>query len=536
MDMPHSRTLPDLLAEMARRYPEREAVVYGPERLTYPQLCARSRELAKGLYRLGVRRGDKVALLMPNRTEWLLVDFAVTMLGATLVAVNTWYRTHELGHVLDYSETSTLILVERFLRQDYLRTMREIGVGTGRFPRLQRVVCLGEECPGGMVSFDTLWELGASVSDAELDAQAAGVSPQDIAYILFTSGTTSMPKGVPLQHFMLIENMFHIGERQHLSEQDRMWMGISLFWGFGCENALLAVMTHGGCIVLQHHFDAGEALGIIEQERCTVYYGTPNIAFALAEHPARPRHDLSSLRTGLAIGTREAMQQVMELGVREICQPYGLTETYGNCALTDAHDPPEIRLTTVGKALPGNEIVICDPDTRAPLPPGEVGEIKVRGYVMPGYYNDPEQNALAFDREGFFLTGDLGSCDEQGLLRFHGRIKEMVKTGGMNVAPLEVEHFLAHLPGVQEAYILGLPDPVRDEIVTAVVVPREGETLSEEALLEACREALAAYKVPRLIRFMAAHELPLTASGKVQKHRLREMLQQAVAAEPGRAG
>jgi fatty-acyl-CoA synthase len=502
----------------------------------HPQLRVRSRELAKGLHHLGVRRGDKVALLMPNCTEWLLVDFAVTMLGATLVAVNTWYRTHELGHVLDYSETSTLILVDRFLRQDYLPMMREIGVGTERFPRLQRVICLGEERHEGMVPFSELWELGASVSDAELDALAAAISPEDIAYILFTSGTTSMPKGVPLQHYALIENMFHIGERQHLSERDRMWMGISLFWGFGCENALFAVMTHGGCIVLQHHFDPGEALRIIEEERCTVYYGTPNIAFALWEHPDRARRDLSSLRTGLAIGTREAMQVVIDLGVREVCQVYGLTETYGNCALTDAHDPPEIRLTTVGKALPGNEIVICHPETHAPLPPGEIGEIKVRGYVMPGYYNDPEQNDRAFDRDGFFLTGDLGSCDAQGLLRFHGRIKEMVKTGGMNVAPLEVEHFLSQMPGVQEAYILGLPDPVRDEIVTAVVVPKEGETVSEEALLEACRKALAAYKVPRLIRFMEARELPLTASGKVQKHRLKEMLQQAVAKESERAG
>ncbi len=235
-------------------------------------------------------------------------------------------------------------------------------------------------------------------------------------------------------------------------------MGISLFWSFGCANALLAVMTHGGTIVLQDALEPGAALALIERERCTVYYGTPNIALALAEHPDRARRDLSSLRTGAAIGPPPAMQMVMDLGVREICNVYGLTETYGNCSVTDAHDPADIRRTTVGRPLPGMEIRIVDRETRRPLPTGEVGEILVRGYVTPGYYKDPEKNAAAFDTDGFLVTGDLGALGDDGRLRFRGRIKEMVKTGGINVAPLEVEEVLLGHPAVEQAYVVGLPD------------------------------------------------------------------------------
>jgi fatty-acyl-CoA synthase len=226
----------------------------------------------------------------------------------------------------------------------------------------------------------------------------------------------------------------------------------------------------------------------------------------------------------VAIGTPQAMRACVEIGVTQVNQCYGLTEVYGNCSITDASDPEEARLTTVGRPLPGYDIVVSDPRTHQPLPHGEIGEIKIRGYVMPGYYKDTEKNRECFDAEHYFLSGDLGYYDDDGRLHFHGRIKEMVKTGGMNVAPSEVEVFLATQPGVLEAYVLGLPDPVRDEVVAAVVVPEAGATPSAEALVAACRAALAGYKVPRVVIFMNADQLPLTASGKVQKHVLRERL------------
>ncbi len=522
--MPRSRTLPDLLDEMAGRHPEREAVVAGDARLTYTQYRARVRELAKGLHRLGVRPGAKVALLMGNRLEWLLTDFAVAMLGATLVPVSTWSRARELDYVLRHADATTLITVDRFLGQDYLAMLAEIGAGVSHFPLLRHLVCLSPERHHGLTAFGDLAELGAAVPDREIDALQRAVKPTDIPYILYTSGTTSTPKGVPLAHAGLIENMFNIGERQHLDERDRLWMGISLFWGFGCENALLAVMTHGGCVVLQERFDAGDALRLIERERCTVYYGTPNIALALTEHPDRRHCDLRSLRTGAAIGSAQAMHMVMDLGAAEICNVYGLTECYGNCTVTDAHDPVDVRLHTVGRPLPGMEIKIADPRTHRPLPPGEVGEIAIRGYMMPGYYKDPEKNAAAFDAEGWFLSGDFGVIDDDGRLRFRGRIKEMVKTGGINVAPLEVEEILLGHPEVEQAYVVGVPDARREEAVAAVVVLRTPGAVSADDLRAFCAKALAAFKVPQHVRFLAREELPLTASGKVQKHRLRERL------------
>ena len=524
-ECPRSRTLPDLLDEMAARRPALEFIVGGETRLTYAETRARVRRLAKGLYQLGVRRGDKVALLMDNRVEWLLVDFAVTLLGATLVPISTWSRARELGYVLNHCDATTFITIDRFLGQDYLAMVAEIGApGSDRLPRLTRVVPVGAERPAGMVRFEALWDMGAGVSDATLDACQRAVTADDVAYILYTSGTTSTPKGVQLQHRGVIENTWNIGERQHLGADDRMWMGISLFWSFGCLNALGAVMTHGGCIVLQGHFDAALALALIERERCSVYYGTPNIALALWEHPDRPRRDLSSLRTGAAIGPPPAMQMVMDLGAREICNVYGLTECYGNSNVSDASDPVDVRLHTVGRPLPGMEIRIVDRDTRRTLPAGEVGEILIRGHLTPGYYKDPARNAAAFDAEGFFLTGDLGLIDADGHLHFRGRIKEMVKTGGINVAPLEVEEVLLGHGSVEQAYVIGLPDPRREEILAAAVVLKDGRHASEEELRAFCKQALAAFKVPQHFRIMTRADLPVTATGKVQKFRLQETL------------
>jgi fatty-acyl-CoA synthase len=522
---PRSRTLPDLLDEMAARDPERELIAGGAGRLSYAETRARARQLAKGLLRLGVRRGDTVALLMNNRPEWLLVAFAVASLGATLVPLSTWLRAREIEYVLGHCDATTLITLDRFLGTDYLRVLADLGgPGSSRLPELRRVVVAGGGRPGPLTAFDDLWDLGAGVGDDEVDAARRAVAPSDVAYILYTSGTTSTPKGVQLQHGGLIENMWNIGERQHLGPADRMWMGISLFWSFGCANALLAVMTHGGTIVLQEHFDAGAALALIERERCTVYYGTPNIALALTEHPDRGRRDLSCLRTGAAIGSPPALQMVMDLGATEICNVYGLTECYGNCTVTDAHDPAGVRLTTVGYPLPGMEIRIVDRESRRPLPPGEVGEILVRGYLTPGYYKDPEKNAAAFDADGFLVTGDLGLIGDDGRLRFRGRIKEMVKTGGINVAPLEVEEVLLGHPAVEQAYVVGLPDRRREEILAAIVVLREGHEVAPDALRAFCRQALAAFKVPQEFRLLGRGDLPLTSTGKVQKFRLAQML------------
>jgi len=516
---PTSRTVPDLIDELARRLPEHEALVGASERYTYRQLRAETRRIARALHALGVRRGDKVAILMGNRPEWVIADLAITALGGVMIGVNTWAAPRELEYILAHSDAKVLITVDRFLKYDYRAMLREIAP---RVPLLQRVVCVADDVPEGWLRYADLARLAERVPESTVDSAQRTIAPQDVAYLLYTSGSTSTPKGVQLQHGALIENMWQIGERQHVTERDRLWLAVSLFWGLGCENALFNLLTHGGCVVLQEHFDAGEALALIERERCTMFYGTPNMAQALHEHPDRARRDLSNLRGGATIGTPEQIMRVVELGARDICNIYGLTETYGNCNVTDAAEPLAKRLTTVGRPLAGVDQRIVDPETGQVLAPGQVGEIRVKGYVTIGYYKDPARTAESFDAQGYFRTGDLGWADANGALHFRGRLKEMVKTGGINVAPIEVEEILMTHPGVQLAFVTGVPDPVRDEVLGAVIVPKPGATLSEESVCAFCREALAAYKVPRLIRFAAEHELPLTTTGKLQKNRLAD--------------
>jgi fatty-acyl-CoA synthase len=284
-------------------------------------------------------------------------------------------------------------------------------------------------------------------------------------------------------------------------------------------------MTHGGSIVLQESFEPGEALALLDGERCSVYYGMANMARAILEHPDRPRHRLAAMRTGLTIGLPEDIRMTMEaVNARELCNVYGSTETYGNCAVTDAHDPLELRLHTQGLPLPGMEIRAVDPASGRPLPRGEAGELRVKGYLTPGYYQDAALNRAAFDAEGFFVTGDLGLVGDDGRVRFRGRLKEMIKTGGINVAPLEVEAVLLTHPAVKQAYVVGVPDRDKEEIVAAAIELREGATATAEALAAFCRERLASYKVPARIVFRKGDEFPRTPTGKVQKPRLREEL------------
>jgi fatty-acyl-CoA synthase len=525
MDMPAARTIPALLDELAERYPEREAVVDRDRHFTFRALRDQAVELARDLIALGVQPTDKVAILMGNRAEWLLMDFAITMIGGILVAVNTWSTARELAYVLSHSDATVLVTVDRYLKADYLVMLDELRPWPAGMPLLRQVIVMGADSRPDMLQFDRFAGSGRAVSVEDVRARAAAVRPEDVAYILYTSGSTSRPKGVLIQHRGLIENMWGIGERLGLDADDRLWLAVSLFWGLGCENALFAMMTHGGCVVLQESFDASEALRLIEAERCSVLYGTPNMVQALMEHADAARYDLSTLRKGATIGTPEQMRRVMRNLLPGACQIYGLTETYGNCAVADVRGPREERATTCGRALPGNEIRIVDCETGTVLPAGSTGEIRVKGYVTIGYYKDPERTAASFDADGFFMTGDLGLIDADGNVSFRGRIKEMLKTGGINVAPAEIEDILQQHEAVEQAYVVGLPDPVRDEIVAAVVVLKLDATAEVADMLLHCRRQMAAYKVPRRLRIVSAAELPLTVTGKVQKNRLGKLFE-----------
>jgi len=518
MQKPWARTAPDLLDEMARQQPDWEAVVDGDRRWSYAQLAREAQIVAAGLWALGVRPGDRVAILMGNRAEWLSSYFAILGLGATAVALNTWLTPPEQAYQLNHGSVTTLIMADRFRDRDVLAEldeMRAIGL-----PTLSRLIVLGDRVPGNATPFSDLAALAETVPDSVRADIWPAARPDDVACILYTSGSTARPKGVPLQHWGLIDNMWEIGERMHLGPDDRMWFAVSLFWSFGCVNALFAMLSHGCTMILQHHFDAGEALGLIEAERCTVFYGTPNIALALAEHPHRARHDLSSLRTGASIGTPEQMQLIVDLGVKDICNVYGLTEAYGNSAVTDAAAPLAQRLVASGEALPGVELRILDLEMGQTLPQGEVGEIALRGHIMPGYLDDPATTARSMTAEGFFLTGDLGLLDDKGWVQFQGRRKELIKSGGINIAPAEIEAVLRTHAAVASVFITGLADTRLDQAIGAVVVLQEGASVSEDALRRHCRRSLAAYKVPQHFVFVTANELPVTSTKKLQRNRL----------------
>lgn len=525
MSMPKSRTIPALLDEQAQRYGEREALVGGDRRFTYRSLREEVRAFAKGLSALGVGKGSRVAILMGNRPEWVIADLAICSLGGIMVAVNTWVTARELGYILMHSDAEMLVFTDRFLKYDYAAMLGELEPHAESMPLLGRFVHVGESGYGGSIAFDAVYGKGRDIADEVLDEAAAAVDPEDVTYLLYTSGSTSTPKGVQLQHYALVENMWNLGNRMHVTHEDRLWLAVSLYWGLGCENALFNLLTHGGCVVLQEHFEAGEALRLIEEERCTLFYGMANMAQAMAEHPDRPRRDLSSLRSGGSTGTADQFERIVGLGASEVCHIYGLTETYGNCNVSDGRlDPRDKVFATVGRPLDGVIQRIVDPETEEPLPVGRVGEIQVKRYVTVGYYKDEEKNREAFTDDGYFRTGDFGFHDEDGYLHFRGRLKEMIKTGGINVAPAEVEEALMRQEGVKQAYVVGIADAVREEVIGALVVldgpvPEDFDTRLSQAL----RQELSAYKVPRRIRLVEEASLPLTTTGKVQKNRLSEL-------------
>jgi fatty-acyl-CoA synthase len=524
IQMPDSRTIPALLAEQAARYGDRDVLIGGDQRYTYSSLQKAVRDFAKGLSALGIGRGSRVAILMGNKPEWIVADLAICSLGGIMVAVNTWVTARELAYILKHSDADALVFADAFLKYDYVAMLGELEPHAESMPKLKTLIHLGARGYKGSIPFETVPGLGRDVPDQVLDDAAAAIDPQEVTYLLYTSGSTSTPKGVQLQHYALIENMWNLGNRMHVTHEDRLWLAVSLYWGLGCENALFNLLTHGGCVVLQEHFEPGEALRLIHEERCTLFYGTPNMAQAMHEHPDRPNRDLTCLRSGGATGSPEQFQRILDLGASEICHIYGLTESYGNCNVTDGKlDPRDKVYASVGRPLDGVIQRIADPETNIEVPQGQIGEIQIKRYVTIGYYKDEDKNREAFTPDGYFRTGDFGFVDEEGYLYFRGRIKEMIKTGGINVSPAEVEEILMRQTGVKLAFVVGVPDAVRDEVIGAVIVPSadipEGFRKTLDAAL---RKELAAYKMPRLYHFLDERDLPLTSTGKVQKNRFAD--------------
>lgn len=521
MEAPESTTVASLLDELVEQRGDEIALVDEFRSVSYEKLQSRVDRLAAGLSDIGIGADDRVAILMQNRIEWVETMFAAMRLGAPIVAMSTWAKTRELEYFLSHSDATAVIATDSFRGNDFADSLEKMleyesepagETDTELAPELDTVVLHGTDRPG-IFMFEEL------VRDTPIQFDKDPNNPDDTGCLLYTSGSTSKPKGVPLLHGGLIKNGYHIGERMHLTPDDRVWLASPLFWSYGIANALMAHLTHKASVVLQQAFDPEVAVELVTKHGCTVYYGMPNMARDMVNSEKFDSEKLN-FRTGTTIGVPEDVEFTMdELDIPKLCNVYGSTEVYGNCAVTDCELPRDVRTNKQGTPLPGQDIIITDDETGEELPRGEVGEIRVGGRTTPGYYDNPEKNAAVFDDNGYLKTGDLGCLDEEGRLQFRGRLKHMIKTGGINVSPVEVEEFILDHGGVNQAYVLGLPDEERDEIVAAVVVPHVDVSLTETDVRDHCND-LAGYKRPERITVTSTERLPETDTGKVKRQQL----------------
>jgi fatty-acyl-CoA synthase len=512
-------TIGERLRTTAERFADRDALVVRDQgyRATYAELWTQVDRAARGLLARGVAKGDRVGIWAPNRAEWVVTQYATARVGAILVNVNPAYKTVELGFALEQSGITLLVTARGYRQSDYVGMIDQV---RSRCPALAGVLVLEDE-------WDDLLAAGDGVGDAELAAREATLQFDDPINIQYTSGTTGAPKGATLSHHNILNNGHFIAETLRYTELDRVCVPVPFYHCFGMVIGNLACLTHGACVVVPgESFDAGSVLEAVAAERCTSLYGVPTMFIAELEHPRFAELDLTSLRTGVMAGAPcpvETMRRVREsMHMEEVTICYGMTETSPVSVQTSPDDPVEKRVSTVGRVHPHQEVKIVDPATGAIVPRGVPGEICTRGYsVMLGYWGNDVATRESIDAAGWMHTGDLASMDEDGYLRIVGRIKDMIIRGGENIYPRELEEFLLTIPGVSDAYVIGIPSARYGEEVMAWVRLAEGSSLTPEELAESCRGSIATYKIPA--RWKLVDSFPMTVTGKIQKYRMREL-------------
>ena len=527
-------SVPGFLREVAARYASRVALRFPEEgrELRFHELEGEARALARALIGAGVVKGARVALLMGNRPEWAVAWLAAGLVGAVLVPVNTFAPPGELDWILRHGDASLLLLQPSLAghryREELLARHPEIAAAApGRIrcpalPQLRRVACLGTgSTQGGVESWAAFLAHGSDVSEALLDAVAVEVFASDDALIIYTSGTTERPKGIVHSQRTPVIQSLRFAEYMGLGPEDRIFTAQPFFWTAGIAMSLGASLAAGACLVLQEVFEPGRALLEIERERISVVHAWPHQEQALGEHPDAARRDLRSVRK-TRFSSPLARLAGLEKDVWGMDASYGLSETFTIAAALPADAPAELRARSSGRPLPGTLLRVVDPGTGAPLPAGEPGEIAVKGVtLMRGYYKlEPE---LAFDADGWFRTQDGGSLGEDGQLHWTGRLSNLIKTGGANVSPLEIEAALRGYPGLRAALAVGVPHPTLGEAVVLCTIAEEGAAAAGgEAIREFLRASLAPYKVPRRVLLFSPEELSYTGNQKIQLGPLRE--------------
>lgn len=531
------QTVGELLTEKAKQLPHHEALVYSDRNLryTYSEFDELCRKAAKGLMALGIEKGEHAAIWATNVPEWVTLQFATGKMGAVLVTVNTNYRTAELEYLLNQSESTTLILIEEYRGNSYVDTIYELcpelhtcepgKLQSKRLPLLKNVVILSEKEYNGAFNWTDILNMADQVSEGELDERTKSLDPHDVINMQYTSGTTGFPKGVMLTHSNLINNAFNIAGCMELMKEDRLCIPVPFFHCFGCVIGTLACVTVGATMVPVQEFDPEAVLQTVEKENCTALHGVPTMFIAELNHPNFQNYNLSYLRTGVMAGSNcpvEVMKSVMDqMNMTQITICYGQTESSPVITQTRVNDPVELRVETVGRALPDVEVKIVDPTTNQAVASMVQGELCTRGYhVMKGYYNNPAATHEAIDEEGWLHTGDLAVMDETGYVRITGRLKDMIIRGGENIYPREIEEFLYTHPKILDAQVIGVPDTKYGEEVMAWVILKEGETADVDEIKEYFKGKISRHKIPKHIVF--TKEYPMTASGKIQKFKLRE--------------
>jgi fatty-acyl-CoA synthase len=540
------QTIGERLAQTVAAFPDNDALISRHQGLcwTYAEYAKEIERLATGLLKLGIRTGERVGIWAPNCAEWCLAQFATARIGAILVNVNPAYRVFELEYALNKSGCKAIITAESFKSSQYVEMLQELApelaecepgrLKSAKLPALELVIRLGRSVTPGMFNFDDVCRMGGETEHDMLRSAEKRLDPHDVINIQFTSGTTGNPKGAALTHHNILNNANQVAHGMRFTEKDRLVIPVPMYHCFGMVLGKLACVSRGAAAIFPSDaFEAGSVLEAVESEKATALHGVPTMFIAELEHPGFDGFDLSTLRTGIMAGAPcpvEVMKKVIErMHMAEVLIAYGQTECSPVNHMTLADDPIEKRVETVGRAGPHIEVKIVDENGDI-APVGETGDICSRGYaVMKGYWEDPEKTAETVDAEGWLHSGDLGVMDEDGYVTVVGRLKDMIIRGGENIYPREIEEFLFTHPKIQDAKVIGVADERFGEEVCAWVQLKEGETVSEDEIRAFCKKNIAYFKVPRYIRLV--EDFPMTVTGKIQKFKMREIMEKALQSE-----
>jgi fatty-acyl-CoA synthase len=529
-------TLPAYLREVTRRYAAREALVMRhldgtAERWSYAELWDRAMAVARSLVALGVGKDSRVGVMMTNRPEWIAAAFGVSLAGGVATTLSTFSTPAELEYLLQLSGVSVLLFEGQVLKKDFTAMLRELEPGiaearpgelaSSKFPFLRSLAVVGDAGGGAIESWADFLARGEAVTPEQVQARADAVAPADAGMLFFSSGSTGKPKGVLSAQRGVTIQCWRWRRMLDLGDDVRAWCANGFFWSGNFASVLGATFSAGGSLILQSTFDPPEALRLMQAERATRAFAWPHQYEQLEAAPNWLDVDLSSLRY---VDPRNRLGQHPTVSTQwfEPNEGYGNTETFTLSAAFPSNTPRELADGSHGQALPGNTIKIVDPLTGETVARGERGEIAVKGpTMMLGYLGAPLD--ATFDELGFFRTGDGGWIDARDRLIWEGRLNDIIKTGGANVSPLEIDDVLATYPGVQVSRTVGVPHDSLGEMVVACVAPREGVTLDEEAIREFLKARLASYKIPRRVLFVREDEFTLTGSAKVKLGDLREL-------------